>query len=405
MKYIVNGSRLLLAAAFVLSAIAKVLSIDFFDKLLLDLFMGGITNASSTDMFWIQLLSRCIISFELLLGFMLMQRAYLKKITLPAVVVLLSLFTIHLTYVGFTDGGGDFSKNCGCFGDLIPMTPLESIWKNIIMIGMSVFVLIKYEKDHGDFLPLVMPGMATVVLFGTLLLTYKSYDFLDDIKKNKGNIVITTDTAQVDNTDSLITQDSIKMNDTTSKVAVDTMNQEKVIDKPKEKPVVKTDQKDKGKEGGLTTEKPIVDKPKEKTPEQVASLYGKYKNFSGGTTVDLDKGRKMVCLFSLSCEHCQKVYQSMCQVQKSFKFPDKYIFAYGSDMELDHFFGMAGGCKDPHKLVDFDVFWPMLGDDDFPKIVLLENGKEVASWEFGDFDPSEAGGVEKVKKKLEALGW
>ena len=45
---------------------------------------------------------------------------------------MLILFSLHLVYSIFL---GD-SDNCGCFGELIPMTPIQALFKNIITIGV-----------------------------------------------------------------------------------------------------------------------------------------------------------------------------------------------------------------------------------------------------------------------------
>ena len=55
---------------------------------------------------------------------------------------MITIFSIHLS-TKLLDPG-----NCGCFGDLIPMTPLEALVKNIITLienYLSDFNLIKIE--------------------------------------------------------------------------------------------------------------------------------------------------------------------------------------------------------------------------------------------------------------------
>jgi hypothetical protein len=49
---------------------------------------------------------------------------------------MLAVFSLHLSYSIFL---GD-SENCGCFGELIPMSPLQALIKNIITIALLVFL-------------------------------------------------------------------------------------------------------------------------------------------------------------------------------------------------------------------------------------------------------------------------
>ena len=63
---------------------------------------------------------------------------YLKRLIVPLSFVMVTIFSIHLSTQIFGD-----SENCGCFGDLIPMTPLQALIKNII----TLVILIIYKKS------------------------------------------------------------------------------------------------------------------------------------------------------------------------------------------------------------------------------------------------------------------
>ena len=52
---------------------------------------------------------------------------------------MVTIFSIHLSTQIFGE-----SENCGCFGDLIPMTPLEFLIKNIITL---VILFLIYQKS------------------------------------------------------------------------------------------------------------------------------------------------------------------------------------------------------------------------------------------------------------------
>ncbi|MGB1942182.1 MAG: MauE/DoxX family redox-associated membrane protein, partial [Flavobacteriaceae bacterium] len=63
---------------------------------------------------------------------------YTKQLMAIASLMLIG-FTIHLGYLWAI---GD-NENCGCFGEMISMSPAESIAKNILMLAVSVWLWIK----------------------------------------------------------------------------------------------------------------------------------------------------------------------------------------------------------------------------------------------------------------------
>ena len=94
------------------------------------------------DPYLAALLSRFLIGLEFALGILILLPFYLKKIVIPITLGLLIFFCIQLGIDIYLVGN---SGNCGCFGALLPMTPLEAIIKNIILIGF-LFLLIAILK-------------------------------------------------------------------------------------------------------------------------------------------------------------------------------------------------------------------------------------------------------------------
>mgnify|MGYP001191122766 CR=1 FL=1 len=132
--------RLLISALFLLSAIAKLYPSPMYA--ITKIFEGGqlIPMGFSEDM--APYVSRIIIGFEFFIALALLQRNYIKRIIIPGSIILVSVFTLHLSYQFFLGN----SENCGCFGELIPMTPFEAIIKNVITILLLVF-LYKYIRE------------------------------------------------------------------------------------------------------------------------------------------------------------------------------------------------------------------------------------------------------------------
>ena len=120
--------RVLVSALFLLSAFAKLYPTPMFG--ITKVFEQGQLIPMGFPEDLVPYLSRFILAIELLIAFAILQKNYLKKLIIPSSIGLLVLFSLHLTYSIFL---GD-TENCGCFGDLIPMSPLQALIKNLITI-------------------------------------------------------------------------------------------------------------------------------------------------------------------------------------------------------------------------------------------------------------------------------
>jgi len=167
-------SRLFLSFLFVFGAISKLISMPFFDGMVAELFLGDNYFNNAKGMFWTQLVGRILVAVELVIGVALLQNKWFKSIVLPATIITLLLFTIHLFYASLNTPNGFTEGNCGCFGDVLPMTNLESIWKNIIGLAIGVWVWFKYTAEN-KFSSWVSPTMLGLVTMFTLSFGIKSY--------------------------------------------------------------------------------------------------------------------------------------------------------------------------------------------------------------------------------------
>jgi thiol-disulfide isomerase/thioredoxin len=89
-------------------------------------------------------LSRILIALEFAIGVLILLPFYLKRIVIPLTIFVLAAFCVHLALQIYLTGN---SGNCGCFGTLLPMTPLEAILKNIFAIGLLVILNKLLSKD------------------------------------------------------------------------------------------------------------------------------------------------------------------------------------------------------------------------------------------------------------------
>jgi hypothetical protein len=70
-------------------------------------------------------LARFIIALEIAIAIAILQPHFIKRIIIPSIILLLIAFCLHLAIQMYQYGA--MNGNCGCFGQLIPMTPLEAI--------------------------------------------------------------------------------------------------------------------------------------------------------------------------------------------------------------------------------------------------------------------------------------
>jgi len=104
-----------------LSGIAKMFPLWMFEKQMVDL---GIASWCIAPF-----LARLIIALELAIAIAILQNHYVRKLVIPITIALLIAFNIHLTIEMVKHGA--MNGNCGCFGQFLPMTPLEAFIKTL----------------------------------------------------------------------------------------------------------------------------------------------------------------------------------------------------------------------------------------------------------------------------------
>ena len=133
--------RVLVSALFLLSAFAKLYPTPMYG--ITKVFEEGQLIPMGFSEGLAPYFSRFIIAIEFFIAFAILQRNYLKKLVIPTSILMLIVFSLHLAYSIFL---GD-SENCGCFGELIPMSPLQALIKNIITLGVLGFL---YKNTPDD---------------------------------------------------------------------------------------------------------------------------------------------------------------------------------------------------------------------------------------------------------------
>ena len=154
MKLLSKTLQLLLAITFLFSAYTKAVGPGFFEITLMD---QGIAPNRSIAAY----LARFFIGLEFALGFLMLFPFYIKQL-MQFTFFLLGGFTLHLIYlwsIGDTD-------NCGCFGEMISMTPEQSIIKNIIMLAIALAVFKTAEtKKIKKTIPVVFSAVTIISMW------------------------------------------------------------------------------------------------------------------------------------------------------------------------------------------------------------------------------------------------
>ncbi len=152
--------RVLISALFFVSAVAKMYPnpeiglIKYFE-------IKQLVQGLGFNEILAQYFSRSIIAFEFFIAISVLLNNYLKRIIYPISILLLVAFTTHLAYIAIQGNDG----NCGCFGELIPMTPIEAIIKNIITILILYFLYSKTSKNLSSSFRSLVILMLSCLLF------------------------------------------------------------------------------------------------------------------------------------------------------------------------------------------------------------------------------------------------
>lgn len=328
-------ARIVVSLLFIVSAISKMVpaatALDFFAKQIVDI---GVTNWC-----YAPLLARAIVGFELFLCLALLQNNYLKRYIIPATFLLLLAFCIHLAITIFNHGN---NGSCGCFGELIPMLPLSAIIKNVIAMALLVFIYYKTQQKEKDLpLALIISFILICILIFSLIPPKcccasipSSQEIVEDVA--------------APSVDTLVVYDTIVHESGEKTIVV-------------QKQIITEDQLQVGR-------------------KKVNSIFSKYTKFNTGN-VDLNSGKKIVCLYSLDCEHCQESSKLLIRLRDTHAdFPQMYVLAFGEESQVNDFFAGAGG-RLPYTIIPPHEFFQLLGKAEYPpRIVVMDNGNFL-----GDF--------------------
>lgn len=295
--------------------------------------------------------SRFIIGAEIALGLGFLQPHFLRKLVIPLSALLLVVFNIHLLYSMITEVGG----NCGCFGDLLPMTPTQAFLKNLVTLGIIAWLwfLIKDSQaqfKHNFFIPVS-------IALGSILFMFILLPFCPCKGKE-----VTPDNDEPNNSKVVIFPDGDNPDDTVNII----------------QPTVPE----------------IVETPKNTyEPPKTKSGYAKY-------APNIDEGKKLLLFFAPGCEHCQKTAKTLVSMSRKDKdFPKMFIIFMEEEVEkIPDFFEIAGK-QISYTTLDVGSFWGLVGSRDTPGVLYLWNGNQVVFFDGINANEFEEGKLKKALKK------
>lgn len=115
--------QLILGIAFLVSGYSKLPTLETFGWTIAE---TGWFNWAVSE--WI---ARFIIGLELFIGVLFIAQFGIRKVARPIAVITILFFSAYLLYILGNYGN---EANCGCYGELIPMTTKESLVKNAVLL-------------------------------------------------------------------------------------------------------------------------------------------------------------------------------------------------------------------------------------------------------------------------------
>lgn len=182
MKTAINVTRVIVGVLFIFSGLVKAI-----DPLGLSYKMQEFFDL--WDMSWLNqhtlLFSILMNAFEIIAGFALLLGWRISLFSW--LLMLLIIFFTFLT--GYAYLSGKF-KNCGCFGDCIPITPLVSFLKDVILTALIGFMFWHRDKIRSLFTEKINTGLMVLVTAFSFGLQWYSLTYLppvDCLPYKKGN--------------------------------------------------------------------------------------------------------------------------------------------------------------------------------------------------------------------------
>lgn len=316
---------------FLFSGIAKLLPLSAFE---FQLVRDGLATWGM-----VPFLSRALIIVELILGLCLTLQLNLRRLTIPAAGALLVFFSIYL-FISLLNTG--IQANCGCFGQLLPMSTLSALVKNIILLAALAFAWRKVAN-----IPFSVPALAIplVLCFFSVLLFFPARAYHQP--------------------ETIAAIPEIIRKDTVIQIQLRPGQAYMEASKPK-----------------LASEARDTNHIPPPREEKFTSVYHRFVTYNDGVHSP-DEGNVLLALLSLDCDHCLHTATEIARLQRQEHFPRVLILFLGEQSEVPAFLSNSG-IKAAYQWLEPADFFPLLQKNP-PRVVLLHNGAVLQDWDGDTF--------------------
>ncbi len=169
MKILVTVSRILVGVLFIFSGIIKLNDPLGVSYKLQEYFSPDVLNMPAFEPYAL-VIAIMMVVLEVVLGVFLLI-GYKRKFTIWSLFALIVFFTFLTFYAWFFDK----VKDCGCFGDFLKLTPLQSFIKDLVLLALIVVLI--FGITH--IKPIFSKFVTTVIaLFGFVFSLWFGYHVL-----------------------------------------------------------------------------------------------------------------------------------------------------------------------------------------------------------------------------------
>tara|TARA_R110001632_G_scaffold6324_1_gene25711 strand:- start:51077 stop:52045 length:969 start_codon:yes stop_codon:yes gene_type:complete len=165
-KLLVHLSRIFVGAMFIFSGFVKLVDPIGSQYKFQEYFGESVLNLEFLIPFALPF-SILLIIAEIMLGVMLLL-GYKSKLTVWSLLGLTTLFLFLTWYSAYYNKVTD----CGCFGDAIKLTPWETFWKNVILIGLILLLLIRVKDIKEIFSKKITIALTLLSLISFSYITF-----------------------------------------------------------------------------------------------------------------------------------------------------------------------------------------------------------------------------------------
>ncbi len=189
MKFLVSISRIFVGILFIISGFVKLNDPLGFSYKLQEYFGTDVLNLPFLDPYALGI-AVIVVVFEVVLGIFLLI-GYKPKFTVWSLLLMIVFFTFLTFYSAYFDK----VRECGCFGDALPMTPWQSFTKDIVLLVLILILFfgVKHIKPIFNNLGTTVVALAGFlaslsfayyVLMHLPAIDFRAYKIGDNLQQN-----------------------------------------------------------------------------------------------------------------------------------------------------------------------------------------------------------------------------